>query len=398
VYEGETVQALQRFVDANRADGQHGRFTDYALAIFLNTHFPGRVWAGDAEASDAHLRQLKRAALHASHDHEHSAAVGQSNAHQHQHGTESADAVNQSGQVEKEEEEKKSAVPDEKKEMGVSGAAPAPSVLVMDEVHVPGLFAPNFNRVPLIRKLQRFLGAYPEVTHCVLVGQDLSLAEKQPDESHAATEKIDESNVLSVSKGGSDAAEKKSSSTKAATVACSPDKQELIRITETGVWDENTTRGLQMMLNRVHRADQFEQAVKHYQAIKCMSQFGWSHSNPGNINFHCFKFMRFLSVCVFQPRKIIDPVAASGDFEHDSPYSGVLSTARNSCFHHIFAGFIQRFLSILEFACGWETSKKQRKRRSTVAPSELVGCFVNMQRIHTTLSACAKNLPRRKAF
>ena len=39
-YTEATVEALQRFLDSNRVDGDHGRFTDSSLAAFLNAAFP----------------------------------------------------------------------------------------------------------------------------------------------------------------------------------------------------------------------------------------------------------------------------------------------------------------------------------------------------------------------
>jgi hypothetical protein len=39
-YTKATVEALQRFLDSNRVDGDHGRFTDSSLAAFLNVAFP----------------------------------------------------------------------------------------------------------------------------------------------------------------------------------------------------------------------------------------------------------------------------------------------------------------------------------------------------------------------
>jgi hypothetical protein len=38
-YNHATVCALQKFLDSNKIDGDHGRFTDASLIAFLNTHF-----------------------------------------------------------------------------------------------------------------------------------------------------------------------------------------------------------------------------------------------------------------------------------------------------------------------------------------------------------------------
>jgi hypothetical protein len=137
-----------------------------------------------------------------------------------------------------------------------------------------GLFAPTFNRVPLIRKLQRFLAAFPEMTHCVLTKPfDESAAAAVVAASSESSEQLTAATILAASAGPSASSSEQSStsplSSSAASIAvAASESQTTIELQESGVWDAATTRGLQHLFNKVHRADQFEAAVAYFRRAK----------------------------------------------------------------------------------------------------------------------------------
>ena len=148
MYDRDTVCALQRFLDANKVDGDHGRFTDASLAAFLNCHAP-------------------------------------------------------------------------------KGAK-----------HVPmgPIFGPNYTNKPIVLKLQQFLNAFPALSESITNNRDLV---RHYNASMAAVD-------ASVGSG---------------SLAARDECLDRVYIRETGVWCAQTTRGLQNVLNKVHRGADFDEAV-----------------------------------------------------------------------------------------------------------------------------------------